>query len=73
MNTIDTARINVQVAARRLAELQNAIKFAQTNTCVATPGEIRTLISDCDVVRAELESRMKEYDNAVRASERRNG
>ena len=73
MTQIEIAITNVRVAARRLAELQNAITFAKTNTCVATAKEINILIADCALVRAELESRMKEYDQAVQASERING
>jgi len=72
-NKIENARNAVLQVANTLAEVQNAITYARQNPTEVKRYEVDCLLDRAILLRLELESRMKEYDQAVKASERING
>jgi hypothetical protein len=72
-NKIENARNAALQVANTLAEVQNAISYARQNPTEVKRYEVECLLDRAILLRLEIESRMKQYDEAVKISERNNG
>jgi len=72
-NKIENARNAALQVANTLAEVQNAISYALQNPNEVKRYDVECLLDRAILLRLEIESRMKQYDEAVKISERNNG